>query len=323
MDNLIKICLTPVKNEAWILDKFLRATSLWADYIIIADQNSTDGSIEIAKKFDNVILVNNPSSQYNEVERQKLLLNEARKIKGKRLLITLDADELFTADFQHTDEWQQILNAKEGDVFGFEWINIMPGFTKAWINEGPFPWAMIDDGAEHSGKQMHNPRIPITKNTKIIPLKEIKVLHLQYLNWARMKSKHNYYQCLERIKYPTKTPVEIYRMYHHMNNISKYDLIDVSIGWIKDYENNGINLDQLAIKERYWFDDETEKLFHQYGTNLFKRESIWDYEWAVKDPRNFIDKLIHKYLNFSQSYSNSSIVKKIDRQLRFHYRNKA
>jgi len=25
------ICLTPVRNKAWILDRFLQATSLWAD----------------------------------------------------------------------------------------------------------------------------------------------------------------------------------------------------------------------------------------------------------------------------------------------------
>ncbi len=43
------ICLTPIKNEAWILDRFLKCASLWADYIIIADQQSTDSSIEIAK----------------------------------------------------------------------------------------------------------------------------------------------------------------------------------------------------------------------------------------------------------------------------------
>jgi len=34
------ICMTPVRNEAWILHAFLKATSLWADHIIIADQNS-------------------------------------------------------------------------------------------------------------------------------------------------------------------------------------------------------------------------------------------------------------------------------------------
>lgn len=35
--------LTPVRNEVWILDRFLKAASFWADHIIIADQMSTDG----------------------------------------------------------------------------------------------------------------------------------------------------------------------------------------------------------------------------------------------------------------------------------------
>lgn len=317
------ICLTPVKNEAWILETFLKCTSIWADYIIIADQNSTDGSIEIAKKFEKVILINNPSSEYNEVERQKLLLGEARKISGKKLLITLDADELLTANFQKTEEWQKMLNASEGDIFGFEWINIMPGFKKAWINKGPFPWAMIDNGATHSGKEMHNPRIPISDTNKIITLNSIKVLHLQYLNWARMNSKHNYYQCLERIKYPTKSPVEVYRMYHHMDTISKSLLINVLPEWISEYEQRGINLTRLTFENRYWFDDEVERLFKQYGAEHFKREAIWNNKWTIKDPRNIIDKFIHLYWRITQAYYNISIIKKTDRLLRFHYRDKS
>lgn len=53
------IVLTPVFNEAWILPAFLIAMSLWADYIIIADQMSTDGSREIYKEFEKVIVINN------------------------------------------------------------------------------------------------------------------------------------------------------------------------------------------------------------------------------------------------------------------------
>ena len=67
----IVICLTPVRNEALILDRFLKATSLWADHIIIADQMSTDGSREIAKKHPKVTLIDNLSETFNEPERQK------------------------------------------------------------------------------------------------------------------------------------------------------------------------------------------------------------------------------------------------------------
>jgi glycosyltransferase involved in cell wall biosynthesis len=76
------ICLTPVKNEAWILDRFLRCASLWADYIIIADQGSTDSSREIALRYPKVVLIDNLSLEFSEVQRQQLLLDAARQIDG-------------------------------------------------------------------------------------------------------------------------------------------------------------------------------------------------------------------------------------------------
>src|SRR5580693_6112239 len=119
------ICLTPIKNEAWELDVFLKCTSLWADYIILADQNSTDGSQEIAKKYPKVRLIENKSNEYDEAKRQRLLIDEARKIEGPRILFALDADEVFSANYLQSSDWQQIINSKPGDVFGFQWANIM------------------------------------------------------------------------------------------------------------------------------------------------------------------------------------------------------
>src|ERR1041384_653068 len=81
------ICLTPVKNEAWILDRFIQCASVWADHIVIADQGSTDGSREIASKYRKVTLIDNSSPTYNESERQKTLLSAARRFPGPRLLI--------------------------------------------------------------------------------------------------------------------------------------------------------------------------------------------------------------------------------------------
>ena len=63
------ICLTPVRNEAWILKAFLSATSLWADIIIIADQMSTDGSREIARQFPKVKLLENNRSDIQKPVR--------------------------------------------------------------------------------------------------------------------------------------------------------------------------------------------------------------------------------------------------------------
>lgn len=39
------VCLTPVRNEAWILERFLKAAELCADHIVLADQDSTEPKI--------------------------------------------------------------------------------------------------------------------------------------------------------------------------------------------------------------------------------------------------------------------------------------
>ena len=96
----IIICLTPVKNEAWILERFLRCASLWADHIIVADQASEDGSREIAQRFEKVTLIRNESSDYSEAARQRLLIAQPhREIAGPRLLVALDADDCLTANY--------------------------------------------------------------------------------------------------------------------------------------------------------------------------------------------------------------------------------
>ena len=99
MNRPLLICMTPVRNEAWILNAFLKATSLWADFIIIADQCSTDGSREIAMRYPKVILIDNNNTDYNEAVRQKMLIDKAREIDGDKILFALDADEIFAANF--------------------------------------------------------------------------------------------------------------------------------------------------------------------------------------------------------------------------------
>jgi hypothetical protein len=49
-DNSLKvICLTPVRNESWIIEPFVAASKMWADHVIVADQGSTDGTLELVQ----------------------------------------------------------------------------------------------------------------------------------------------------------------------------------------------------------------------------------------------------------------------------------
>ena len=129
------ICMTPIRNEAWLLHAFLNAASLWADHIIVADQQSTDGSRDIALSYPKVTLIDNNNPDFNEAERQKLLIDKAREIEGDKVLFGLDADEIFTANYQKTADWNKILTSKPGDVFWFKWAEIRPDKKTYWESE--------------------------------------------------------------------------------------------------------------------------------------------------------------------------------------------
>ncbi len=311
------ICLTPVRNEAWILDRFLQCASLWADHIIIADQMSADGSREIACSYPKVKLIDNPGSVYDEAARQQLLINEARKIKGPRLLITLDADEIFTPDILTSTEWDKIKESQTGTVIKFRWANLKPGGKDFWYGDW-FPWGFMDDGRDFpNGSVIHNARLPLNSDNPEIVAKEIRVLHFQYTHWERMRAKHRWYQQFELITFPEKRPLDIFRTYHHMFAIPKHDLLPVPGDWFKNYLEIGIDLKAESREDFNWFREESLKLFQSYGVSHFRKLHIWDIDWGktsgYKDPRKLTDRLIQFWLIKTQPiYLRKGIVK-IDR----------
>lgn len=322
------ICLTPVKNEAWILERFLRLASLWADHIIIADQFSTDGSQDIAKKFEKVILVKNTSEAFNEPERQKLLINEARKISGPKLLITLDADECFTPNFFTSPEWATMLGAKPGTIFKFQMVHFQPDL-RTMRYDIHYNWGYMDDGAVHEGKKIHSTRIPLPQGNPSIAMNEIKIIHFQFTDWERMSSKHRWYQCYERINFPKKNPVTIFRMYQQMYSFPKEHYAPIPKEWFDAYSRIGIDISSVYCQSKLFWDLEILNLFDQYGTKYFRREAIWNIDWqekarlygksnphSYKDPRNKLHKKIHSYLTSSQPKMNKYYIRQIDKLAR-------
>jgi glycosyltransferase involved in cell wall biosynthesis len=308
------ICLTPVKNEAWILDLFIQCTSLWADYIIIADQGSTDGSVEIAKKYDKVILISNNGNQYNETERQKLLLIEARKIEGdNNVFMTLDADELL-ANYENNPEWKNLCSAEPGTTFWLPWLNVLPDIkTYFSSNGGNMLFGYINDGKEHKGNVIHSPRVPSDLNEERLFCNTLKVLHFQYAFRNRLLSKHRWYECLEKIKFPIKNNIDIYRQYHHIDLVTR-NIEPIDKQWLVSMERNKINICDLKDNEQYWWDKEVCIFFDTYGVKKFQKIAIWYVDWnkiykhhfsdksdaLIHDPRNIFDKWIHIWLSESQ-----------------------
>ena len=141
------VVLTPLKNDAWILRRFLEVTSIFANLIIVADQGSTDGGLEICREFEKVMVIDNSASEYDEASRQELLIATARRLVPlPRILMALDSDEILTADSMDSSDWQRMLVAPPGTAIFFEKPNIY--LTPALSERRPldFLGAFIDDG---------------------------------------------------------------------------------------------------------------------------------------------------------------------------------
>ena len=272
------ICITPVKNEEWMLDNFLKATSLWADKIIIADQGSTDNSVEIVKKYKKAILVQNPQNTFDEIQFRSLLLSEARKIPGQNIIFAIDADEVLTPNFESSD-WNMLKKAQPGTWFTFSWLNLKPKFISYWPSPYTLPFAFFDNGANFNGTKIHGPRLPEPHNNTVINLNDIKILHLQYVNWERMQSKHRWYMCYETVE-NHKPWWRIYLEYHHMYAVNKNKIKPVSHEWIDGYKKKGIDIPAFKKEKEYWWDREVLKYFEKYGVEKFKMLDIWDREWT-------------------------------------------
>lgn len=322
------VVLTPVKNESWILSLFCASTSLWADHIIIADQKSTDNSKEIASKFPKVTLIDNESEDLDEGYRDKILVEKARDIVGNNgILFRIDADEIFTPKFD-SDDWKQIRQSKSGTIFCFRWIQLNKDLSSYWETKGSTMYgAFVDDGREFSPHGLIHARYmfkPDSPNDVIIP-QDIGLLHFQFADWNRMCSKHRWYQCFEKIKFPDKSAIDIYRMYHWMYNPS-LPYQGIPSEWINTYQNSyGIDITNYIKDENYWWDDKVREYLLEYSPKYFKHIETYRslQELMFAKGKNFLDKLLLLYLHCTKSVYNTKqgfiykTIVKIDSFLKF------
>ncbi|MCL1868551.1 MAG: glycosyltransferase family 2 protein [Paludibacter sp.] len=329
------ICLTPVRNEAWILDAFLTATSLWADYIIIADQNSTDGSREIYKKYPKVTVIANNLPKMQMSHTRRLLFDAANKIEGDKIIFALDADEFFMGNFLQTDGWEKIINSKKNDVFEFKWLNLYGSLFTAIPEDERIAhgdW-VCNYGKKISGdypdNYIHEPRLMYPKNSNYIVISDLKVIHFARFNILRQQNKEKFYQISTVFNDEKKSAISLHRMY--WKNEETTATINIESNIYDFYKNNGVDFEKLILKDNgnYYF-IEIAQIFDNKGIKFFRKLDIWDKIWLaqlseiagkeIKDPRNLFDKLVHFYLRRTQKIKRNIFIKIIDKFLKKIYR---
>lgn len=324
------VCLTPVKNEAWILQQFLTAASLWADDIIIADQGSTDDSVAIAKRFPRVTLVANNSDTYNESRRQQLLITAARKLPGPKILVALDADEFLSPLLATPNSIPKLMDSRPGSFIRVPWMNVNPNLQNGWIGHRNFIAAWFDNNREHESAPIHATRVPVRSgDLEVKTSGDALVLHWQYTAVERMRSKHRWYLAWERVHNIGQHPIRLYRQYHHMNAVPRSEMVSIHQRWIDWYQAHGIHLKSIRDDGFHWWDHQVLAWMNQLGVKHFAREAIWDKDWEevarasgvrtperFADPRNAWQRLVHLWLQRTQRYHRRLIVRGIDKILR-------
>jgi len=274
----IVICLTPVRNEAWILDAFIRCASRWADLIIIADQSSRDETREIARRHPRVRLIGNASSDFNEPERQKLLIEAAREIPGPRILVALDADEFLSGNWKESPDWARILAAPPGTLFSLRWLNVFPDFSRGSDNTYGLPCIYVDDGRKHRGLEIHSPRVPMAEGENPIVLNDLRLLHFNFSDPARLASKRRWYFCLERIKFPEKSLIQIYDKYNYRDFHAQLPTVPLRTEWLQGLAEAGLTPEAIQKTDQdglYWYDREVAAWIEEYGKERFAFLPIW------------------------------------------------
>ncbi len=317
------VCL-PTRNDAWIIERVLASVSLWADHIIVADENSWDGTQEICKKFPKVSVVAFEPQGFNESNRRKVLLERVREWDGENLVFGLDSDEILTSEILKPEVKADLEEKiKPGMSAKLQWIMLwknaheyrydsLPEWSKSYKH-----FAYRDDRKlQFDNVRMHSSRVPESTLENSIVYEGVRVLHYAFAEWERMLSKHAYYLALEKTMGSKVHPYILNRKYRWFYKAGKEGVVikELPKEWVELYQKQGVLVTENILKEKfYWYDTEVLRFFKEYGPEFFKHLNIWNTNWEEKrlvalekgekgiyektivNPQSFFDKLYYKY----------------------------
>lgn len=326
------ICLTPCRDESWVIGTHLQAASQWADSIVVGDQKSTDGTREIVRQFDKALLADNAADGYDEGERHRVVFDSARKLYHgeKKILLAIDSDELLSANWRTSPEWDAIKKLPPGSGIYAKWVNVNPDFRTWFPLGGHFIIGVVDDGKiSHSPGQFHVPRLQQDPTKPKLFLDDIRLIHLQYTDPQRSASKNNAYQLQEWLVNPRR-PVRLFRRFNATLTVRPGTAQNIRPQWIDGFGVEGVDWKAIRIDKSYRWDRLVVEAILKQGEAFFRRLDIWDTDWnaiadfhgidrhrhEISDPRSWLEKRIHRFLRTTQPAMGNPGVRTIQLLLR-------
>ena len=326
------IVYIPVKNDLWFIENSIRHAVEWAEYVIVADESSTDGSVDIYKKLEKEytnlkIIYNRPKMDFSTPDPRNYMLEQVRRIEGNNIIFELHADEIISAKILKSEIREEIIqNLSIGKCLELPWLTLWKDplqyrhDNSVWSNNTCIFAFRDDRTSKFESAAFHGQRAP--ENFIINKLKiNLPVLHYQFMNIGNERSKQALYQIFERNHYPDK----------HVETINKGYAIAFDDRKIKCEKLKGEDYAPwidigLKINQTYddgifnWRDGEVLKNFKKYGLDRYAKINIWYINWEEKrqyalkigiknipafeivDPRSLSTRLAHKLLIKYQMY---------------------
>lgn len=309
------------RNYGWVTRAFLEGNTRWADYIVIVDQMSTDGTREMCVEYKNVVLVDDPDMTYKENTRAKMGFMKGRELAAGRdaIYFALDIDEVMPANWMKTEDGKKILASKPGDMYQIEWANIMPD-GKTYVRSGWQYKIFHDNGMDWQevNGEMHTPLLPYTTWETIpeeihdFPLIHFGEYHQQWIHYKLL-----YYQMLDVHQRRSKSAISIYRTYHeHKGDIATHAMPIDNV-----WQYPGVDIVKLVdVTSEPIFIDYMRELVKEDGIKRFWPLDIWDADLQdkllVHEKCPLIWRMFHYYLRVTQPYCQKTWCRAIDKILR-------
>lgn len=326
------IVVTPIRNEAWVLEAFLACASSWADHIILADQHSTDGSREIAAQYPKVTLVDNDAAEMDQAAARGLLFKEVDKIEGDKIVFALDADEFLSEGFESTEGWKRIMESQPNELFSFQWLNLYGDYNHVVPSPHFMEWAchfapgtrIADLYRQCEDRSVHEMRVPCLSLDQVsyVEIPDIKFIHLARLNLVRQKNKEDFYQVSSVAKLKKRvSAVTAFRSYHQ-DYPDLCTLEPAATLYAMGSDENMAGLVKLDDFGPYYI-DEMKAIFKRDGYDKYLKLDIWENPYlkaegiAPKIPLKY--RWLHAYLRKTQPVSSRFVIRVLDKLLKYIY----
>lgn len=299
----------------------------WADHVIVADQSSTDGSVDVYRKLEKQysnleIIYDRPKMDWTTPDIRNYMLKQVRRIEGNNIVFELHADEIVSAKILQNDIKKELLQKMSiGTCLELPWLTLWKhplqyrSDNSIWSNN-TCVFAFRDDRtSDYQSAVFHGYRVPENYIENKIKLNHVPVLHYQFVNIGADMSKQALYQIFERNHYPAENIFKIYELYSNYfdeRNMKCEELKEEDYApWVR----MGLNIHELRDDEDFcWRDVEVLKNFNIYGLDRYAKVLIWHINWEKKrqlafkkgiqnipsyeivDPRSLNTRITHKFV---------------------------